>query len=128
MIKPPEITIGKAQLSSLTQQLDLLLDEEEADEYGMLRPTQFAYDTACGILIDTATALAAEGLMLPYGCASTDSEGGVRIEWNCSSSSVRLVVSSSAQKQAYVYHEVGNEYGTEAATPESLAHWLRSTK
>jgi hypothetical protein len=115
-------------LSALLQQLNDLKTEPERDDYGILRVNQEAYAAACGLLIDTAIVSALEGCKIPYGCVSTDSEGGVRIEWTSPTSSVRLVVPPSEQKQGYVYHEEGTKYSTEAATPEALARWLRTIK
>ena len=62
---------------------------------------------------------------IPAGCGSTDSEGGVRIEWVCPTASVHLVVPATSDRKAYIYHEVGDDYATEDATPERLAYWLR---
>jgi hypothetical protein len=59
------------------------------------------------------------------GCASTDSEGGVRIEWICPTASVHLIVPAKGDSVAYIYHEVGDDYATEDATPGRLAYWLR---
>ena len=112
-------------LSSLMQGLVQLRDEAARDDYGILRASKHAFDTACQFLIDAAIVSAREGKQIPYGCAVTDSEGGVRIEWARPTSNVRLVIPPSAQEEGYVYHEDGTNYGTEAATPEALARWLR---
>jgi hypothetical protein len=130
-IPPGRLSLATANikyLSSLIQQIVQLHHAEEADEFGILRATKYAFDAACGLLIDAAIVSAAERQKIPYGCVSTDSAGGVRIEWATATASVRLAVPSSEEKQGYVYHEEGTTYGTEAATPEALARWLRTIK
>jgi len=112
-------------LSALIGQLAELRTAEESDQYGVLRAGEHAYNLACRRLIDAAIVAALEGREIPYGCASTDSEGGVRIEWIRPASSVHLVVPATSDRPAYIYHEVGDTYATEPATAERLARWLR---
>jgi hypothetical protein len=112
-------------LSAITEQLGELQNEQERDEHGVLRADRFACETACELLTNAAIILAREyKFVIPYGCASTDSEGGVRIEWIRPTCGVRLVV-PAAPVEAYIYHEVGDTFDTEPATAETLAHWLR---
>lgn len=127
-IAPERLYLASADirhLSSLIGQLVELRTTQEADEYGVLRASEHAYNLACHLLIDAAIVAAPEGREVPYGCATTDSEGGVRIEWVGSTSSVHLVVPVVSNRPAYIYHEIGNTYATELATPEQLARWLR---
>ncbi len=93
------------------------LDE---DDYGRLRPTQHAFDRSVDLLVD-----ANRQCPIPAGCVSTDSEGGVRIEWIRPTASVHLVVPAKENRVPYVYHEVDAEYATEDATPELLADRIR---
>jgi hypothetical protein len=111
-------------LSSLIQQLIELRNEPESDDHGVLRAAQPAFDRACHLLIDAAIVSALESRQIPHGCASTDSEGGIRIEWVRDSASVHLIVPASDKRGEYVYHEEGANYGTEPATAETLARWL----
>ena len=84
---------------------------------------QGAADTL--LLIDAAI-VAYPRYGIPAGCASTDSECGVRIEWVRPGASVHLVVPAEESRPPYVYHEVGNDYATEDVTAERLAYWLQS--
>lgn len=111
-------------LSAIIGQLVQLRQEAEKDEYGTLRATQQAFDTACQLLIDAAILANNNRRPIPRGCASTDSEGGIRIEWVRPCSGVHLVVPASAAP--YVYHERGEMNGIGPATPESVAHWLQT--
>ncbi len=112
-------------LSSLIQQLIEVRSAPEHDDHGVLRASQHAFDASCNLLVDAAIVSALAGGSIPNGCVSTDSEGGVRIEWVRDAASVHLVVPASDARGGYVYREVGTTYGTEPATAESLARCLR---
>ena len=129
---PPErlrlANAGFLHLSPIVRQLVDLWKEPEKDDYGRLRPTQHAFDRSVELLVDAAIEAAIEAYpqcRIPAGCVSTDSEGGVRIEWIRPTASVHLIVPASGERVAYVYHEADNDYATEAVTPERLAYWLR---
>jgi hypothetical protein len=113
-------------LSSLIGQLVELRMAEESDEYGILQASEHAYEQACELLIDAAIAAAIQGREIPHGCAATDSEGGIRIEWMRPGGGVSLILPASPDREAYIYHEVGDIYATELATAEALALWLRN--
>lgn len=117
---------GIEYLSTIVNQLNELWRGPESDDYGRLRPTPTAFATAVDLLIDAAIDAAREGRKIPAGVASTDSEGGVRIEWVRDATSVHLAVpAEDSQEKAYIYHEDAGEYGTEPATSEALSHRLR---
>jgi hypothetical protein len=127
-IAPERLRLASAGirwLSAIIRQLVELRNEEESDEYGALRASESAFERACQLLTDAAIVSALEGRQIPHGCASTDSEGGIRIEWVRPASSVHLAIPSCAEREGYVYHEVGQDFGTITATPEALARWLR---
>ncbi len=112
-------------LSPLLSQLDRLRNESETDEYGTLRACQHAYSSACVLLVDMAITLAQKfGRQVPYGCVSTDSEGGVRIVWMRPTKSVQLSIPAVANGQDYLYHEDGDQFATEPLTTEALARRL----
>jgi hypothetical protein len=116
---------GIRHLSAIIAQLDELRTLDESDEYGRLRASKQTYDQACDLLIDGAIIAGLEGREIPYGGASTDSEGGIRIEWVRPTSGVHLVIPSGSSRSASLYHETGEEYAVEPATAEGLARWLR---
>lgn len=120
------VAAGIKFLSPLLRELEeLRTATPEKDEYGVLRATKHAYTTAADVLINAAIVAGLSGRQIPRGIVSTDSEGGIRIEWNRPHRSVRLIVPFSAERDGYVYHQEGSQYGTAAAIPESLAQWLR---
>lgn len=127
-IPPERLRLASANiryLSAIIRQLVDLRNEEESDEYGTLRASRHAFDVACHLLTDAAIASALNGRAIPQGCASTDSEGGIHIQWMRPTVGVSLVVPASTDRNAYIYHEVGSVYSTEPATTEALARWLR---
>jgi hypothetical protein len=112
-------------LSSIIQQLIDLWNEPENDDYGRLRPTRGAFGRSMHLLVAVVIEADHQQCRTPAGRVSTDSEGGVRIGWVCSTASVHLVVPAKGDRSAYIYHEIGDDYATEDATPERLAYWLR---
>jgi len=127
MLKQLDPSIASGQAAILEQLSDLRKLPEQDDE-GVLRATKDAYIVASNLLEGAAIILAADGFPIPYGCASTDSKGGVRIEWVRDAASVHLVVPCTDEQEGYVYHEDGTRYATERADAESLARWLRIIK
>lgn len=112
-------------LAGIVKQVVELRGDDETDEYGVLRATEHACERSCQLITDAAAVLARDGHLIPRGCASTDSEGGVRIDWVRSRATVCLMVPASAARAASVYHEVAGECTTEPATLEALACRLR---
>lgn len=99
-----------------------LLEEPETDEYGIARPSLYAYETAVKLL-ESAARLAR--VPVPRGSASTDFEGGVRLTWRFQNRELRLVLPASPQGKSYVYHESADNYGVDAVSSgEDLAKWL----
>lgn len=109
-------------LRAVLERLAALQEEEEVDDYGISRPTDYAYDTACDLVVGAASHL---GGRFPRGSASTDSEGGIRVEWIHREREVRLIVPAHEGGRMYVYHEAGEEYAVEEMVSAAiLAHWL----
>jgi hypothetical protein len=115
---------GIKYLSAIVRQLVDLREEEATDEYGALRASQHAFDLACHLVTDAAIILARDGRQIPRGWTSTDSQGGVRIEWVRPSASVHLVIPTNSNREGYIYHEVADLHGTEPASPGRLASRL----
>ena len=105
-------------MNNLQQLIDLWKGPRE-DDYGRLRPTQHAFDKSRCLLIESHLQYC-----IPTGCVSTDSAGGVRIEWIRPTVSVHLVIPATRDHVPYIYHQVGYVYATEDMTPERLAYWL----
>lgn len=115
---------GILYLSPVVGQLIELWRGPENDDYGRLRPTREAFDKTIELLVDTAIVGHFDQRAIPHGCVSTDSDGGVRIEWIRDKAKIHLVVPTTKNDRAYVYHEVGSDFATEDVTPERLSDWL----
>lgn len=128
----PASTVGLATaniryLSAIIGQLiELRTAPDEEDDYGTLRATKESFNVACEILTNAAIDLALEvSRPIPRGRASTDSTGGIRVEWVRSDRAVHLVIPSDAEKQGYIYVEKGDAYSTKPATAQTLADSLK---
>jgi hypothetical protein len=130
-VSPERLQLSEAgilHLSPIVKQLVELWRGPQDDDYGQLRPTPYAFDKAVDLLIDAAIVARMSAhsgpRQIPYGCVSTDAAGGVRIDWMRTTRSVRLSIPPTKEGVAYVYHEDGDAYATDDATPERLWHWL----
>src|SRR5207247_1416644 len=68
-------------IDELLADLRDLVKEDEKDEYGIFRPTMHALSLTILLIIE---AYCRQHSNWPFGCVSTDSEGGIRIEWHSS--------------------------------------------
>ena len=101
------------------------MQEEDEDEYGILKPTIYAFDKAWNLV------LAASQLMknsFKRASISTDSEGGIRLTWTKQQpeAEVRLICPKEPNKQIYLYHEKDSQYGVvKDVSGFTLASWLQ---
>jgi len=106
------------------KRLVALLEEDNTDEYGVLQPSQAAFKLAMGFIIEAYDVM---GDRFPKASASTDEQGGIRLTWSklepeCE---VRLICPAHTDQQAYLYHELGNDYAVEReVTVSILLQWL----
>jgi hypothetical protein len=106
------------------KRLVALLEEDETDEYGVLQPSQAAFKLAMRLIVETYDVM---GDRFPKASASTDEQGSIRLTWSKleSECEVRLVCPPHADQQAYLYHELGDDYAVEReVTVTILLQWL----
>lgn len=108
----------------IIDQLAELRSEAETDEFGILRPSEHAFRRANQLMLGAAELAELRGHGIPRGCASTDTEGGIRIDWLRPAAAVCLIIHPAANSEPYVYHEIAGDYSTEPATAEGLVRWL----
>ena len=107
------------------QRLLELLDLEEEDDYGILRPTEYAFRTAVKLVVEAYDAL---GDSFAKGGTATNELGGIFLDWknrekDCS---LHLFCPSSPENTAYIYHQKSDEYGSEdVVSGLTLVHWLK---
>lgn len=108
--------------SAFTERLVALLEEDEEDEEGRLRPTDFAFGRAWHLIIEMSRHLSAP---LPTGQPAVDGEGGIGIRWSRGSRQVRLQIPARSGGPEYIYHQHGQQHAVEAeVSPVNLAGWL----
>lgn len=101
-----------------------LLDLEKEDEYGTLRPVDYSFKTTINLLIEAYGIL---GEIFPKGAATTDDQGGIRINWKNRDKNCRvcLFCPSNSEENAYIYHQYNDDYGSdEQVSVSSLVKWL----
>jgi hypothetical protein len=102
-----------------------LLQEEEEDDYGILRPTSYAFNNTWNLLENVSKILETE---FPKAWASTDENGGIRLTWSNveSNAGISLMCGASPEDQTYIYHEHGDIYGVvKEVSVFSLAYWIK---
>lgn len=106
------------------KRLVALLEEDETDDYGILQPSQSAFNLAMRLVIDAYEAM---GNTFPRASVSTDEQGGIRLTWSKQAidGEVRLVCPANANQKAYLYHELKDDYAVEHdVTAFILVQWL----
>ncbi|MEH2407115.1 hypothetical protein [Nostoc sp.] len=101
-----------------------LWQEDEEDEYGIVRPTVYAFDKAWSIIIEASQFLKDS---FRKASVSTDDEGGIRLTWTKlePEAEVRLICPCDHSKEVYLYHEKDSEYNiVKNVTGFNLASWL----
>jgi len=101
-----------------------LLDLEEEDEYGILRPTEYAFRTAMKLVVEAYDIL---GDNFPKASTAKDELGSIRLAWQNVNADrrVRLFCPHSSDEKAYIYHQNSEEYASEDITSGAiLVYWL----
>jgi hypothetical protein len=110
------------ELNITLVRLQTLLEEEDEDDYGVAKPSAYAYGTALALVAEAARLI---GDRFTRASASIDDRGGIRLTWTRPQAEVRLVCTHQSDKPTYLYHEAGDEYGVEYdVSASALAHWL----
>jgi hypothetical protein len=101
-----------------------LLDLEEEDDYGILKPTEYAFKMAIQWVIEAYEIV---GSSFPRASSSTDEMGGIRLSWENTDKDcrIRIFCPSAPDKVAYVYHQKGDDYGSEdLVSAATLVQWI----
>jgi hypothetical protein len=108
-------TKGLSNFRITVERLIELLDLEEEDEYGILRPTEYAFRTAMKLVVEAYDIL---GDNFPKASTGTDDQGSIRLAWENINADrrVRLFCPHNANEKAYTYHQKSEEYGSKALT------------
>jgi hypothetical protein len=122
-------TLGRSPGLTLTlKRLVALLEGEEEDEYGILKPTDHAFKTAMNLLLESNSLISND---FPKASASTDHQGGIRLAWTSSDaeSEICLFCPASADATVDVYYALNTEEGVEDVdSAKTLVKWLEKLK
>lgn len=102
-----------------------LLELEDEDDYGVLKPTEYAYLTAMKLVLEAYKVLGSD---FPKASASTDDLGGIRLTWTCQEPErkVRLFCPSNDEQPVDIYYSTRNDYGVvDVVSVLTLIHWLK---
>ncbi|MEG4808776.1 hypothetical protein QUA82_14170 [Microcoleus sp. F8-D3] len=96
-----------------------LLDLEEQDEYGILRPTEYAFKTAMKLVVEAYDSM---GNSFPKASPGTDDRGSITLDWTSLEPelTVRLFCPHNADDKAYIYHHKSEEYGSKDITSAAI--------
>jgi hypothetical protein len=115
---------GLSNFRITVERLLELLELEQEDEYGILRPTEYAFRTAMKLIVETYDIL---GDTFPKASTGTDDLGSIRLAWQNVNADqrVRLFCPHSSDEKAYIYHQNSEEYASEDITSGAiLVYWL----
>lgn len=120
-----DITEKPLGLDEMLDTLEELQLEDEQDAYGILRPSEYAIETARDLLVG---ALGQAG-GLPYGSVFPDGKGGLQIEWDWHGRQVHLGVPSQPSGRLYIYYSDGSKAQLEKKVSGlTLAHLIGATR
>ncbi|MEG4963882.1 MULTISPECIES: hypothetical protein [unclassified Microcoleus] len=110
---------GLSNFRITVERLSELLDLEEEDEYGILRPTEYAFRTAMKLVVDAYDSM---GNSFPKASKiSPNKKGSIWVAWENTNSdrAVRLICPINADQKSYIYH-VSGEYGSKDITSAAI--------
>ncbi len=119
------ISLEVQEITITLKRLLALLESEDEDDYGMLKPSNYAFKTVLNLVSEVYSLM---GSSFPRASVSTDEEGGIRLTWIQlePEREVRLMCPFSPDKQAYIYHETNDEYAVESdVSASTLVRWLQ---
>ena len=118
-------TKGLSNFRVTVERLLELLDLEEEDEYGILRPTEYAFKTAMKLIVEAYDIL---GDNFPKASTSTDDSGSITLDWTSlePDRTVRLFCPFSAIQAVDIFHHTKDEYAVEdIVSSPTLVYWLQ---
>jgi hypothetical protein len=103
----PETSAALAGFSGVEREIRQLLNLEEIDEFGPVRPTANSVELAKKIIFQLVQA----GLEVPpLQDAGTDHDGTLRLAWENGPRFLELVVPRENHAAAYLYYSQGDQY------------------
>ena len=115
---------GLSNFRITIERLIELLDLEEEDEYGILRPTEYAFRTAMKLVVEAYDSM---GNSFPKCSTGTDDQGSITLDWTSlePERTVRLFCPFNAEKPVDIYHHAKNENAVEDIVSSTVVYWLQ---
>ena len=117
-------SIEVQEITVTLKRLVELLESEDEDDYGILKPSDYAFKTIMNLVLEAHFLM---GNSFPRASASTDYQGGIRLDWTSlqSDREVCLVCPFSPERAVYIYHQTSDDYAVEDdISPSILVKWL----
>ncbi|MFS8119627.1 MAG: hypothetical protein ACMG55_14235 [Microcoleus sp.] len=116
---------GLLNFRMTVERLIELLDLEDDDEYGILKPTEYAFRTAMKLVVEAYDIL---GGNFPKASAATDDRGSITLDWTSlePDRTVRLFCPFSQEQPVDIFHHTEDEYAVEdIISSPTLVYWLQ---
>jgi hypothetical protein len=118
-------TVGRSPGLTITlKRLLELLECDDEDDYGVLKPTDYAFKSIMSLVLEANSLLTTE---FPKASASTDERGGIRLAWTGldPAREVCLFCPHDATEPMDIYHASETDEGVEdVASVMTLIRWL----
>jgi len=117
-------TGGASNFTTTLKSILKLLDLEASDDYGILKPTEYAFKTAMQFLVDAYEIMKSD---FPKDSASTDNRGSIKITWINRETKrlVRLFCPCNSEQPVDIYHDSSDDYDVEdVSSVSTLVHRL----
>ena len=118
------VVVDKAFAVTIERILELLELEEE-DDYGILKPTEYAFKTAIKLVLEAYKLMEIE---FPQASACTEDEGGIRLTWSSRDEErkVCLFCQNNSEQPVDIYHSTRDDYGVvDLVFVLTLINWLK---
>ncbi|HLP91276.1 MAG TPA: hypothetical protein VK184_22180 [Nostocaceae cyanobacterium] len=116
--------VNNENLRITQNRLNELLTIEEDEEEAIVKPSEYAFNTACKIISDVYRVLQDK---FPKASVSVDSVGKITLRWNRPEKKFKVgfVCSDNQEEDNYIYYKKGEEFELiENATSQTLIQWL----
>ena len=98
-------TGGASNFTTTLKRILELLDLEASDDYGILKPTEYAFKTAMQLVVETYEIMGSD---FPKGSNFTDDRGGIFLTWKNRDPQDKIILLCPAKKQAFIARKTKN--------------------
>ncbi|NJL66068.1 MAG: hypothetical protein HC849_06320 [Oscillatoriales cyanobacterium RU_3_3] len=97
---------------ALKRLVELYESEDNEDEYGLLKPSDYAFKTAVNLVLEAHSVM---GISFPKASACTDHQGGISLTWTSTEQNrkVRLFCPFTDEQPIRIYYRQDDEHGSE---------------